>query len=284
MHPPPTRDPPGPDAASSSSPRHAAASRTFRVLTASQNTSALVFSVFFGVHLASPLAASLFGGSGADKTMVCHVHHHKIILIGSQLIAREYYLPLEPLLVYTPLAIHLTSSLTKRALLVYRTGRLPPQTSHIIAGYALIPLVLPHILTHRIIPQSSDYPISSLSPSELGFDFVAWSIHRWPGWSALGYLGLVGVGTWHAGLGMMKVVTWLRGRRLGNQNMGVEGKQKRSVTKGRKLGLRGLLAALLGMVGVRIGGSEGDGRGVSTVVGKRYEAVYARLPWGGMLR
>ncbi|CAD6579354.1 MAG: hypothetical protein TREMPRED_002454 [Tremellales sp. Tagirdzhanova-0007] len=264
-----TPDPSEADISSSSEPRHAAASQTFRVLTASQNTSALVFSVFFGLHLASPLAASVFGGSGADKTMM---------------IAREYYLPLEPLLVYAPLAIHLTSSLSKRAILAYRTGRLPPRTSHIIAGYALIPLVLPHILIHRIIPQSSDYPISNLSPSELGFDFVAWSVRQWPGWSAVGYLGLVGVGTWHAGVGIMKVVTWLRGWRSGIQKIGVEGKQKRSVPKRRKIGLRGSLAALLAVVGVSLVRLHGEGKGVSTVMAKRYEAVYARLPWSGMLR
>lgn len=41
-----------------------------RVLTATQNTSALVFSSFLVIHLASPLAAAVGGGSLADKTMV----------------------------------------------------------------------------------------------------------------------------------------------------------------------------------------------------------------------
>jgi hypothetical protein len=41
-----------------------------RLCTGVQNTSALVFSVFLTVHLASPLAAALGGISLADKTLV----------------------------------------------------------------------------------------------------------------------------------------------------------------------------------------------------------------------
>jgi hypothetical protein len=41
-----------------------------RVLTCTQNCSALVFSVFLGVHLASPLLASVGGINAADNTLV----------------------------------------------------------------------------------------------------------------------------------------------------------------------------------------------------------------------
>ena len=200
------------------------------------------------------------------------------------MIARAYYLPLEPLLVYAPLAIHLSSSLSKRAVLTYRTKKLPPRTSHIVAGYLLIPFVLPHILIHRIIPQSSEPPISNLSPSELGFEFVAWSLHRWPGWSAVGYMGLVGVGAWHAGVGMMKVVTWLRGRAVGARTVGGKGEQRRAVPRRRTIGLRGMLGALLGVVAVGLVRLHGEGKSVSPFMARRYEAVYARLPWSGLIR
>lgn len=41
-----------------------------RVLTATQNCSALVFSVFVGIHLVSPLAAAVGGLSAADNALV----------------------------------------------------------------------------------------------------------------------------------------------------------------------------------------------------------------------
>ena len=92
-------------------------------------------------------------------------------------------------------------------------------------------------------------------------------------------MGLVGVGVWHAGVGMMKVVTWLRGPRRALK-IGEEGEQKRVVpTKRRKLGLRGLIAGLLGIVGVGLLRKHGEGKGVSSVMVRRYEAIYARLPW-----
>ena len=41
-----------------------------RVLTSTQNCSALVFSIFLGVHLASPILASVGGITAADNTLV----------------------------------------------------------------------------------------------------------------------------------------------------------------------------------------------------------------------
>ena len=60
----------GPSSTPSHRPDRPISSQVLRILTATQNTSALVFSAFLGVHLASPLAAAFLGGSGADKTMV----------------------------------------------------------------------------------------------------------------------------------------------------------------------------------------------------------------------
>lgn len=44
--------------------------KMLRVLTATQNTSALVFSVFLGVHMVSPIVAAVGGIQAADRTMV----------------------------------------------------------------------------------------------------------------------------------------------------------------------------------------------------------------------
>jgi hypothetical protein len=52
-------------------PLHPSSSgRVLRVLTGVQNTSALVFSVFVGVHLVSPVVAAIGGASVADKSLV----------------------------------------------------------------------------------------------------------------------------------------------------------------------------------------------------------------------
>ena len=100
----------------------------------------------------------------------------------------------------------------------------------------------------------------------------------------MGYLGLAGVATYHAGVGMMKVFTWLRGPRRREAVVGADGEQKRVIPRRRKVGLRGLVAALLGVMSVGLVRLHGEGKGVSTVMAKRYEAVYAALPWGGLLR
>lgn len=46
-----------------------------RLLTGVQNTSALVFSVFLTVHLASPIAAAIGGIKSADRTLVSFRFH-----------------------------------------------------------------------------------------------------------------------------------------------------------------------------------------------------------------
>jgi hypothetical protein len=51
-------------------PSPSSSGRVLRVLTGVQNTSALVFSVFVGVHLVSPVVAAIGGASVADKSLV----------------------------------------------------------------------------------------------------------------------------------------------------------------------------------------------------------------------
>ncbi|ORX35225.1 hypothetical protein BD324DRAFT_652367 [Kockovaella imperatae] len=248
------------------SPRRNLRGQVLRVLTFTQNSSALVFSVFLGVHLASPLSAAIGGSSLADKTMM---------------IARDYYLPYEPLLVFAPIAVHLSSSLLRRIIISSQTRRLPPLTPHILTGYALPFFLIPHILSHRIHPSSPHPPISRLSPSELDFEFVGWSLRKWPGWSVISYGGLVLIACWHAGVGMMKIVSWLRGPRVTG---GTDPAPRRKISGGRKLGLRGILGVVLGVVGIGLVRIARDTGKVSRIMETRYEAVYASLPWGSLLR
>ncbi|ODO04992.1 hypothetical protein I350_05604 [Cryptococcus amylolentus CBS 6273] len=253
-----------------------------RVLTMTQNTSALVFTVFLVPHLASPVMATIGGLDGAEKTMM---------------IARDLYLPLEPVLVYIPLAIHLTSSLTKRLILSTNPSlplsiRLPRQMHQLLA-YPLLLLLIPHILTHRLIPSSSAPPIRELSPSELGWEFVGHGLGDWLTW--VGYLGLVGAGVWHAAVGSMKVAAWLRTLRRRPSTRTTQTKptvstgsapaatneqsKKRVVPRKRKLGLRGVIICFLGVVAFGLWRVKIDTGVVSPVMRRRYDAVFDRAPW-----
>ena len=231
----------------------------------------------------------------------------------AQLLGREYYLPSEKLTIYLPLALHLSSAVIKRAILAIKTRRLPPLTPHIVTGWMMPFLLLPHIASHRLRPSSSKPPISGLSPSELGMEFVGWGINRWPVWSYLSYGALVGVMSWHAGVGMMKVMSWLRGRKgpvgpsagttevLGTskrtsgdsivsaeERVGAEPAASitpaaeqpiqpmgRKISKERKIGLRSILLVFVGIVGVGLARIARESRYVSRVMALRYEAVYA---------
>ncbi|ORY29820.1 hypothetical protein BCR39DRAFT_481417 [Naematelia encephala] len=246
-----------------------------RALTFTQNTSAAVFAGFLTLHLVSPLAAAVGGSSLADKTMM---------------ISRDVYLPLEIPLIYLPLTLHLSSSLLKRLLITYRTRRPPALLSntHLLTGYLFIALLIPHTALHRLIPSSPSAPVSALSPAELDFSFVGWSIQRYPVWSTLGYLALVTVGSLHAGIGAMKIVSYFRPKRrdmgLGVKQPDTEGQEpRRVVPKRRKLGLRGILVALVGIVAVGLVRIRSDTGLVGRVMEKRYEAVYARLLGGAIM-
>ncbi|KAK8861667.1 hypothetical protein IAR55_002490 [Kwoniella newhampshirensis] len=270
-------------------------SQVLRVLTLTQNTSAMVFSIFLVPHLASPIAAVFGGLQVADKTMM---------------IARDLYLPLEPFLVYAPLTIHILASLSRRLLILASCPtftlsplklRLPRQI-HQILGYPLIVLVSTHILTHRLIPSSSTAPISSMSPSEFGWEFVGYNLRKsWMAWGV--YLTLIGSAVWHSLVGGMKIVTWLRGDRKtrvtensqgpSRLEKGAQGEEKKKkeieigqvgekqvvVSKRRKLGLRGLIVALLGVISIGLARVASDTGPISSITIKRYEAVYAHTPW-----
>lgn len=270
-----------------------------RVLTSTQNCSALIFSIFLGVHLASPILASVGGITAADNTL---------------LVGRAWYLPSETLTIYLPLALHLSSSLAKRLIIYVKTRRPPPITSHLVTGWILPWIVVPHIASHRLVPARSAPPISSLSPSELGYEYVGWGIKQRPLWSYVTYLALVGIASWHAGVGMMKIVSWLKRGRGGkgavrpvqpvqpvqdtpnaieappNPSVSVaeettgEAPKSRErvringdgvvISKKRQFGLRGIMVVFLGVVGIGLARIARDSRHVSRVMAVRYQAVH----------
>ncbi|WOO81617.1 uncharacterized protein LOC62_03G005140 [Vanrija pseudolonga] len=252
-------------------PAPAPASGTLlRVLTHTQNASAAVFGVFLTVHLAAPIAAAVGGLAGAD---------------GAMLIGREYYLPLEPIAVFAPLGLHVAASIARRALIAAKTGPRKLSTQQYL-GYALLPLVLPHLLLHRLIPADAAPPVSALSPSEFGFEFVANAVATRP-WMTVGYLALTGAGLFHAFVGGMKVVGWAK-RLLGKGKKGADGEvagagaAPRKVGSRRRIGLRGIVATLVGVVGIGLWRLGDESAGISTTVLRRYDAVYAAAPWAGL--
>lgn len=221
------------------------------------------------------------------------------------MIARDLYIPLEPILVYIPLTIHLLSSLSRRLLLSTSTS-LPksirfPTLPHQTLAYPLVFLLIPHIITHRLIPSSSAPPIRELSPSELGWEFVGYNLRSWGAWIA--YLGLVGAGAWHALVGGMKVATWLKSLRRrparGGPSNILSTKRKiypddgeksgsdpapRVIAKPRKLGLRGLIVVLLGVVSFGLARVTSDTGLVSGMMKRRYDAVFNATPWAKLYR
>ena len=186
-------------------------------------------------------------------------------------------------MIYAPIGIHILSSLSKRLYLTYYTRKPPPTTLHISSGYLLIPFILPHILTHRILP-SLDHPaIRALSPSEIGYEFVGWNLGSVTAWGT--YLALAGLGLVHWGIGSMKVVSCMKRRRGGDVvNLDKQAEQTRaSIPKRRRIGLRGILIGTMGLITIGLARIWSESKGsISSVMAKRYEAVYRQLPWGNI--
>ncbi|KAI9437795.1 hypothetical protein BJY52DRAFT_577066 [Lactarius psammicola] len=151
--------------------------RVSSVLTALTHGSAPFITTFLLVHLAAPAAANLGGSALSSQTM---------------LLGREYYQTTlgERYLLFGPLLIHSSSAILKR-LFSPRTSR--PLTSALsVTGYAIAFCILPvHFITHRLAPADPAPPISSLSPSELDYEFVKAALSGWPLRSTVLYTILV---------------------------------------------------------------------------------------------
>ncbi|BEJ16877.1 hypothetical protein CspHIS471_0602780 [Cutaneotrichosporon sp. HIS471] len=234
-----------------------------------------------GIHLAAPIAAGFGGTQAADNVM---------------LVGREYYHFLEPLAVYLPLGLHLASSLVKRVLLVSRSKRFHV-TTHTVLGYVLIPLVVPHLILHRLIPSTEGPPINQLSPSEMGYEFVGYACATRK-WMTAGYVVLTGVALWHGIVGGIKVLHWARGllRRPDTAGSGERGSEDKSADssktnekkKKRRLhvsqaerlqAIRTLVTTTTTAVCVGLVRLTADAQGLSSFVASRYDAVFATAPW-----
>lgn len=182
-----------------------------------------------------------------------------------QLLGRAYYHPLEKPLIYGSIAVHIASAVLKRFIHLYTRidRKREREQSHVSplqtdpssirsplltwpqktrrglsrafkdpvswTGYMFLPFLIHHILINRIIPASSSFPISNLSPSELDYTFVQHSLNifasssssvtgvvsgaRQNSWAFInwtGYLALIGLGMAHITWGAGKTWRWLR--------------------------------------------------------------------------
>lgn len=136
--------------------------------------------------------------------------------IHNQLLGREYYQTTfgERYLLFGPLFIHSSSAVINR-LFSPRVSR--PLTSAIsVTGYATMFCILPvHFITHRLAPADPAPPISSLSPSELDYEYVKAALSGWPRRSIVLYSVLVLGVALHAadGIGIIWS-TWVPDLRL----------------------------------------------------------------------
>ncbi|WWC68557.1 uncharacterized protein I206_102486 [Kwoniella pini CBS 10737] len=265
-----------------------------KFLTLTQNTSAMVFTIFLIPHLASPLVASVAGLEGADKTMM---------------ISRDLYIPLEPIIIYIPIGIHITSSILRRLIIIFYPNpneiknwkkiknKLPKQIHQIIA-YPLIILIINHYLTHRLIPSFKKFPINSLSPSELNWEFIGYNLNNnllsW-----LNYLILIGFTSWHSIIGSMKIISFLKGsspldkfekqliikeNNNNNNNKNEEeeiieistksNSKNRKIPKKRQVSLNALVFVILGITTIGLYRVKKDTGIISPLMKIRYDAIF----------
>lgn len=188
---------------------------------------------------------------------------------------------------YAPLAIHVLSGAARRAVLTYKTRGRARLSNQAIAGWVLLPLVLPHLWLHRVLPSEASAPISALSPSEFGYEFAGHAAATRP-WMTAGYLALSAFGVYHALVGGMQVVGWAK--RLA----GVKPKAKavtfnepEEITERRKSRtLRPIYSVVAGSVGIVALGlfrmaRDADALTANTLL--RYKAVYQSAPWAAIL-
>ena len=196
---------------------------TSSVLTALTHGSAPFITTFLLIHLAAPVAANLGGSELSSQTMVRFFlprsEPNAHLLYSSthvQLLGREYYQTTfgERYLLFGPLFIHSSSAIIKR---IFSPSISRPLTSAIsVTGYATAFCFLPvHFITHRLAPADPASPISSLSPSELDYEYVKAALSGWSRRSIVLYSVLVLGVALHAadGIGIIWS-TWTPGLRL----------------------------------------------------------------------
>ncbi|KIK94592.1 hypothetical protein PAXRUDRAFT_11951 [Paxillus rubicundulus Ve08.2h10] len=186
--------------------RNTPPNRLTSILTKLAHGSAPFLSTFILIHLSAPALATIGSSSLSSNVM---------------LLGREYYQTVfgERYLLLTPLAIHVSSSMTKR--LIAPSSKPPRKltsTLSITAYSALLVFVPIHFITHRLAPADASPPIFAVGPSELDYEFVKTGLARFPWRSWALYTGLVASVLVHAVEGINVIgATWLGAPRISSR-------------------------------------------------------------------
>ena len=233
-----------------------------------QKYSSYVFTIYASIHLTNTSIIPLVTQSvpAAEQYL---------------LLTRPIYqsFPLEPLLVTLPVATHVLAGLALRIhrrnsnLARYGAAQVhvskgfeerlevwPPVSWISRAGYTLVPLVVGHAFTNRLLPW-----IYEGGSSSVGLGFVSHGFARHPVIAWIGYAGFLGVAAGHFVWGAAKWRGWLP-----------HGNNEKARIRWWALNAISVLLAGLWMAGGL--GIVGRGGRASGWVGKGYDELYSKIP------
>ncbi|TKY90876.1 hypothetical protein EX895_000874 [Sporisorium graminicola] len=150
-------------------------------LTRVQSASAGVLGAFGVVHLSAPLVGLLYGVTGDMNDRVDAAS--RWMLLGRV----AYQSAVGEAVVWAALGVHLAAGLAKRLITRFTVASPAAGETEVASskakltwaqssGWLLAPFALHHAIVNRVLPASGTAPISSLSPSELDYSFVAHSL------------------------------------------------------------------------------------------------------------
>lgn len=161
-------------------------SKLIKVLNNIQIISGLAFGSFTVIHIAAPISSALISPSVVDD----------VVMIGRTL----YHQPYIEMSIFSSIIIHILSGSIKRMIKKRKSINIQQRL-----GWLGLPILLSHILTHRVIPSLSTPPISNLSPSELTYsNFVNYSLRFRPYFSIFTYTTLSTILTYHSIAGLWR--------------------------------------------------------------------------------
>lgn len=201
----------------------------------------------------------------------------------SLLLTRPYYqsFPLEPLLIFAPVATHVLSGLTLR---IYRRRQnakrhgaeshsdrkkipWPKLTLTSALGYMLYPMLASHVIVNRITPLKVEG-----GSSGVGFRYFAHGIAKHPILANIGYAFMVSVASWHFVGGAAKYLKLTREYVTEGGEDGNRDRKRRSMAVNA---LSGIIALGWMLGGLGVIGRAGAGAGWEA---KAWDEIYSKVP------
>lgn len=199
------------------------------------------------------------------------------------LLTRPYYQswPLEPLLIFAPIATHILSGIAlrihRRRISAKRHGgdtfaerrkiAWPKVSLTSALGFALYPMLAAHVIVNRVTPLKVEG-----GSSGVGLRYFAHGIAKHPVMSQMGYAVMVSVASWHFVGGVAK---FLKASTEYVTGFGEEGRQKRQRRSWLINGIAALVAAGWIAGGLGVIGRAGAGTGWEA---KNWDAILQQVP------